>query len=355
MTSTTYTTTSSYHSSPRSPPAPLVTIDVAISSPENSDFSGGNSPPNHGRRLRVQELLSFEGNNLHPLPILNSLSLPNSTSSLPRIKPQISTPSQTPNEFFDSVHYLQQHLKIPEPTSLTNNTSNNNNNNNNNSNNNNSSSSNNNSFNSRHSNPQLQILQLLSPSTSSSAPNSAITPTQQQQPPSPLLYQYAAKSISSPTVSSPGALDDPLDPLSPLTLHERRERNKVASAKYRAKKHKQTQEMSSQIQELNSRISALTAENGLLGRQMKDLKEENLGLKTIVDELKSQLVEDKILKRLDRSGVIRRGIGGGGGGVGKNNMKIDNSNSASKRERARHGNSGYGKGTMGNNIQNNKP
>jgi hypothetical protein len=82
----------------------------------------------------------------------------------------------------------------------------------------------------------------------------------------------------------------------PLSLQERRERNKIASAKYRAKKHRQNQEMSTTIAELS-------AENNVLLRQLEEVKAENLELKETIDKLKSKLVEGKILKRLGRGGA----------------------------------------------------
>ncbi|CAB4422974.1 unnamed protein product [Rhizophagus irregularis] len=82
----------------------------------------------------------------------------------------------------------------------------------------------------------------------------------------------------------------------PLSLQERRERNKIASAKYRAKKHRQNQEMSTTIAELS-------AENNVLLRQLEEIRSENLELKETIDKLKSKLVEGKILKRLGRGGA----------------------------------------------------
>ncbi|CAG8484083.1 9954_t:CDS:1 [Acaulospora colombiana] len=122
------------------------------------------------------------------------------------------------------------------------------------------------------------------------------------------LHQYSPPPTTpSPTssVSSPLQLEDQSSYMNtiattnmvmPLSLSERRERNKVASAKYRAKKHKQNQEMNVQINELN-------AENNVLRRQNEELKAENGELKELVDKLKSKLVEGKILKRLGRGGA----------------------------------------------------
>ncbi|CAG8643738.1 9106_t:CDS:2 [Dentiscutata erythropus] len=117
------------------------------------------------------------------------------------------------------------------------------------------------------------------------------------------LHGYPS-TPSSPTPITPLQLDDQnsyMKTLStsgttPLSLCERRERNKVASAKYRAKKHKQNQEMSSQINEL-------IAENNVLTRQLEEIRSENNELKELVDKLKSKLVEGKILKRLGRGGA----------------------------------------------------
>ncbi|CAG8486677.1 3631_t:CDS:2 [Cetraspora pellucida] len=127
---------------------------------------------------------------------------------------------------------------------------------------------------------------------------------------------------SSPTPITPIQLDDQNSymqtlatsgTVTPLSLSERRERNKVASAKYRAKKHKQNQEMSSQINEL-------IAENNVLTRQLEEMRAENNELKELVDKLKSKLVEGKILKRLGqgltsltttvRKGTRRNGYSG---------------------------------------------
>ncbi|CAG8438900.1 10811_t:CDS:1 [Dentiscutata heterogama] len=117
------------------------------------------------------------------------------------------------------------------------------------------------------------------------------------------LHSYPS-TPSSPTPITPLQLDDQSSYMktiqtsgtTPLSLSERRERNKVASAKYRAKKHKQNQEMSSQINEL-------IAENNVLTRQLEEIRAENNELKELVDKLKSKLVEGKILKRLGRGGA----------------------------------------------------
>ncbi|CAG8462803.1 7437_t:CDS:1 [Funneliformis caledonium] len=136
---------------------------------------------------------------------------------------------------------------------------------------------------------ELESYKLLTPLTS---------PT--QNPVTPSNYSPTSNSTSSSvksddqnsymtTIQTSGMI-------MPLSLQERRERNKIASAKYRAKKHKQNQEMSSTIAELS-------AENNVLLRQLEEAKSENLELKELVDRLKSKLVEGKILKRLGRGGA----------------------------------------------------
>jgi hypothetical protein len=76
----------------------------------------------------------------------------------------------------------------------------------------------------------------------------------------------------------------------PLSQHERRQRNKVASAKYRAKK-------SQQYGEMRSLISSLTKENELLKRQLNHVKRENGRLKGSCDRLRGKLVAEKMLKK----------------------------------------------------------
>jgi regulator of replication initiation timing len=76
----------------------------------------------------------------------------------------------------------------------------------------------------------------------------------------------------------------------PLSQHERRQRNKVASAKYRAKKNQQHGDM-------RSLISSLTKENELLKRQLSHVKRENNRLKGNCDRLRGKLVAEKMLKK----------------------------------------------------------
>ena len=81
----------------------------------------------------------------------------------------------------------------------------------------------------------------------------------------------------------------------PLSLQERRQRNKAASAKYRAKKNQQHGEM-------RSLIASLTKENELLLRQLDHIKRENSRLKSTCDRLRGKKVAANILKRFLSSG-----------------------------------------------------
>lgn len=74
-----------------------------------------------------------------------------------------------------------------------------------------------------------------------------------------------------------------------LSLQERRQRNKAASAKYRAKKNQQYGEM-------RNMITTLTKENELLSRQLEHVKRENIRLRSTYDRLRGKTVAAKILK-----------------------------------------------------------
>ncbi|KAL9552118.1 hypothetical protein MBANPS3_003925 [Mucor bainieri] len=77
----------------------------------------------------------------------------------------------------------------------------------------------------------------------------------------------------------------------PLTLQERRQRNKAASAKYRAKKNQQHGEM-------RMLISSLTKENDLLQRQLDHVRRDNDKLKVTCDKLRGKMMAEKMLKKL---------------------------------------------------------
>ncbi|KAI9366634.1 hypothetical protein BD770DRAFT_303181, partial [Pilaira anomala] len=75
------------------------------------------------------------------------------------------------------------------------------------------------------------------------------------------------------------------------SLQERRQRNKAASAKYRAKKNHQYGEM-------RRMISSLTKENDLLLRQLDHVRRDNNRLKATCDKLRGKMLAEKILKKL---------------------------------------------------------
>ncbi|KAF9994335.1 hypothetical protein BGZ79_000916 [Entomortierella chlamydospora] len=93
-----------------------------------------------------------------------------------------------------------------------------------------------------------------------------------------------------------------------LSANDRRERNKAASAKYRAKKHHQSGEMRTQI-------SSLQEHNNVISRQLEECRAENALLKSQVEKLKGRLVAEKVLKRLREVGreKKRRNNGSGAG------------------------------------------
>ncbi|KAI8876982.1 hypothetical protein K501DRAFT_307448 [Backusella circina FSU 941] len=76
----------------------------------------------------------------------------------------------------------------------------------------------------------------------------------------------------------------------PLTLQERRLRNKAASAKYRHKKNQQQNEM-------QTMISHLSEQNRVLERQLEELRVENDRLKSTADKLRGNIVAKRMLKK----------------------------------------------------------
>lgn len=106
--------------------------------------------------------------------------------------------------------------------------------------------------------------------------------------------------------SHPGSSGDENNTSStgPLSLQERRIRNKTASAKYRAKKNQQYYEM-------RSVILSLTKENDVLIRQFEQMKSENQHLKSECDKLRSKMIAARMLKKMlegqhqkDKSGPL---------------------------------------------------
>jgi hypothetical protein len=97
---------------------------------------------------------------------------------------------------------------------------------------------------------------------------------------------YRIDSLSSNTILSN----------MPLSLQERRTRNKTASAKYRAKRNQQHGEM-------RAMIDSLTKENELLLRQLENVQFENGHLKSTCDKLRGKIMAQKMIKQyLDESG-----------------------------------------------------
>ncbi|KAL0135398.1 basic-leucine zipper transcription factor [Mucor lusitanicus] len=96
-------------------------------------------------------------------------------------------------------------------------------------------------------------------------------------------YHYSGSSNSSNSNSNNATQP-------PLSIHERRLRNKTASAKYRAKKNQQHGEM-------RAMISTLTKENELLLRQLDHIQHENSHLKATCDRLRGKIMAQKMLKQ----------------------------------------------------------
>lgn len=120
-----------------------------------------------------------------------------------------------------------------------------------------------------------------------SGSNSALPP-----PPTVSYYHHPYRhcSASSSRVAS-NEVDNAISAASaPLSLHERRLRNKTASAKYRAKKNQQHGEM-------RAMISSLTKENELLLRQLDHVQHENGHLKATCDRLRGKIMAQKMLKQ----------------------------------------------------------
>ncbi|KAL7312365.1 hypothetical protein PS15m_008130 [Mucor circinelloides] len=118
------------------------------------------------------------------------------------------------------------------------------------------------------------------------AKNTRSNSTSVPQPPiiTPSFYHpYHYGSGSNSSSNNSGAQP-------PLSIHERRLRNKTASAKYRAKKNQQHGEM-------RAMISTLTKENELLLRQLDHIQHENSHLKATCDRLRGKIMAQKMLKQ----------------------------------------------------------
>lgn len=73
-------------------------------------------------------------------------------------------------------------------------------------------------------------------------------------------------------------------------LQERRQRNKVASAKYRQKKNMQQHEMRKMICQISDR-------NAMLERQILEVRQENQQLRATADKLRGKMVATKLLRQ----------------------------------------------------------
>jgi cell shape-determining protein MreC len=80
----------------------------------------------------------------------------------------------------------------------------------------------------------------------------------------------------------------------PMSLDERRKRNKAASAKYRAKKQ-------IQISQMSSEISLLTEENTDLQKRLRQVRDDNERLRAKLMVLQSQTDQALNAKCLKRS------------------------------------------------------
>ncbi|RCI05075.1 hypothetical protein CU098_008288 [Rhizopus stolonifer] len=109
---------------------------------------------------------------------------------------------------------------------------------------------------------------------------------------SPQRSSFRAQPYPSQQKQSMDDDDDDLDDMSqpPLTLQERRLRNKAASAKYRQKKNQQQNEM-------RLMIGRLSEQNAVLERQLQELRLENDRLKATTDKLRGKMVAKKMLKK----------------------------------------------------------
>ncbi|KAG2221514.1 hypothetical protein INT45_008839 [Circinella minor] len=128
------------------------------------------------------------------------------------------------------------------------------------------------------------------------------THQQEDLPQHPQLHQgqeteSEQQQLGSPP-TSPEDMSPPTSPqfshelhgMAPLTLQERRLRNKAASAKYRQKKNQQQNDM-------RQMICRLSEHNAVLERQLQELRMENERLRASADRLRGKMVAKKILRQ----------------------------------------------------------
>ncbi|KAF9120387.1 hypothetical protein BGW39_011463 [Mortierella sp. 14UC] len=142
----------------------------------------------------------------------------------------------------------------------------------------------------------------LSPQSPNDAPSHYSLPERHtfrtESPMSPSPPPSSSSSSTSHVANALGA-DTGDAGQAPLSTHDRRERNKAASAKYRAKKHHQSGEMRQQI-------TVLQDQNNVLARQLQETRTENASLKNTIEKLRGRLVAEKVLRRLREVGREKR-------------------------------------------------
>ncbi|KAG0278012.1 hypothetical protein BGZ96_002578 [Linnemannia gamsii] len=133
-------------------------------------------------------------------------------------------------------------------------------------------------------------------------------------PMSPSPPPSSSSSSTSYGASNALGVENADNDSAPLSTHDRRERNKAASAKYRAKKHHQSGEMRQQI-------TVLQDQNNVVTRQLQESRAENASLKNTIEKLRGRLVAEKVLRRLREVGrEKRRGSSNGGSKVSMHDL-----------------------------------
>ncbi|CEJ02255.1 hypothetical protein CU097_011225 [Rhizopus azygosporus] len=133
---------------------------------------------------------------------------------------------------------------------------------------------------------KIQLHQPLSPHFSCSVPSSPESVTDHSILPPTLLIKLEHQSNQASNNGSNNGSNNVS-----LSLHERRQRNKAASAKYRAKKNQQHGEM-------RSRIMSLSQENDILQRQLEYARQENHKLREACDKLRGKMLAENVLQKL---------------------------------------------------------
>ncbi|CAO3639911.1 unnamed protein product [Mucor hiemalis] len=109
-------------------------------------------------------------------------------------------------------------------------------------------------------------------------------------PPSPHSIDYSHNANSSHHRYYGDDDDQSMKNNYNISVQERRQRNKAASAKYRLKKNIQQHEMRNMINRLSER-------NAILERQLRDVQHENQRLRTTADKLRGKYVAKTLLRQ----------------------------------------------------------